>query len=322
MRIGDLQAVVGVVERESLIDALDGVQHHLPPLAGFLGEGVALADADGEERDGVPHAAEFVARGLGQRDIGIAARDLADRRHQLAKLRQHRGQDDEGEQRAEHDGDGGDRQRDIGAVGEFREHLDPRRVRLRAKLRLQGDEQRLCRLALAARLGEERIADDALVVGIGVHRLHRRRVESVDGSADLRGLVGQEGLQPLEFGIEAGPRLVAALLGEGQQAHREIGAPIEQLMEVHMHGGDDLRDRRDAPRLVERAGRALDGPEDIGAGRRHRQQKHHRQHDRAGGDRGLAKRADQAVEHGAAHGSARVMLMTLERSPSAAPSRG
>ena len=85
--------------------------------------------------------------------------------------------------------------------------------------------------AVRARLREERIADDAVLIGVGVGGLQRHGHICVGLVRDLfRGgrIVGR---QPIQIAAEFLPRVPGVSLRQGELAHGKVGHPVADVAE-------------------------------------------------------------------------------------------
>ncbi len=136
-------------------------------------------------------------------------------------------------------------------------------MRLGCKVGVQFGQQGIDLHAVLPGFGHQRIADYALVRGVGVDRTDGGGIEGSDLGADGGGDRWLLLRQVREALLQALPGGIGVALGQGQQADREIGHPVAQVGEgvLHLLGGADFANQ--PIRLQRRFRRAVQGAAEI-----------------------------------------------------------
>ena len=292
----------------------------------LVGQAVAFDQTLAEQRQRARHGGQLIMAGQRDLDIGAPARE---RRHGLryaAERQQDRAQDQDRQRQREENGGDDDRPGDADRLGrpQLRRHAGPRR--LIAQL---GDHLRQLIVHgrdMHARLGHERVADHPPIVRVGIDRLEGARHQRVhlgtnggDGGRVVR-------LQRRELAVEPTLGIPRLLLGEVEQADRQVREPVFQVAErllgvARAPQGLDIAGLGD-----KRVGAILEFPVHIEVGGNEDDQKRCREQHQAGGD-GEPGHAEIRVASYSGRrrhcgGLNSVMLMMPPRSPSLAPSFG
>src|ERR1700732_5049111 len=218
--------VFGIVKHETFGDRRNRGRYGFALRLGLGCKAVALLEAVTKQTKGVRHGADFVRAGRGDRHCEVACAQAIDGPDKLAKRPRDRAQDRKCEQHSQDQDQQIGNQRAVRRGSYVGDDLIAFGDQLVPQFADERNQQVIDLDAVIARLRQQRIAENALVVGIFVYRLVGGVLEFVSLCANRRHQFGLAQRELIQMAVHATAGSRRAAFRWREQADGQIGEPV------------------------------------------------------------------------------------------------